>query len=83
MMNTNALKKTNKRLLTKKDFVEKIIEPHNIDKFKKMKVCELRELYQMTHIIDNKVVNMQGYCFSCLKPLRPDYTSYENYCADC
>jgi len=48
-----------------------------------MKVCELRELYQMTHIIDNKVVNMQGYCFSCLKPLRPDYTIYENYCADC
>ena len=30
MMNTSELKKTiqNKRLLTKKDFIEKIIEPH-------------------------------------------------------
>ena len=27
--------------------------------------------------------NKKGYCFKCLKPLRPDYTVFENYCLDC
>ena len=85
MMNTSAFKKTiqNKRLLTKKDFIEKIIEPHNKKDLSKMKISELRELYKMTHIIDGNLRDMRGYCFSCLTPLKPDYTRFENYCLDC
>ena len=85
MMSTNELKKTiqNKRLLTKKDFIEKIIEPHNKKDLSKMKISELRELYKTTHIIDGNLKDMRGYCFSCLTPLRPDYTRFENYCLDC
>jgi hypothetical protein len=84
-MNTSELKKTvqNKRLLTKKDFIEKIIEPHNKKDLSKMKISELRELYKMTHIIDGNFRDMRGYCFSCLTPLKPDYTRFENYCLDC
>jgi len=85
MMSTSELKKTiqNKRLLTKKDFIEKIIEPHNKKDLSKMKISELRELYKITHIIDGNLKDMRGYCFSCLTPLRPDYTRFENYCLDC
>ena len=87
MMNINASKeiKQNKRLLNKKDFLNIAInDPDlNIDELKKMKVNELRELYKMTHIIDGNLRDMRGYCFSCLKPLRPDYTRFENYCLDC
>ena len=87
MMNTNELKKTiqNKRLLTKKDFLNIAInDPDlNIDELKKMKVNELRELYKITHSIDGKFRDMRGYCFSCLTPLKPDYTRFENYCLDC
>ena len=85
MMNINASKeiKQNKRLLTKKDFIEKIIEPHNKKDLSKMKISELRELYKMTHIINGNFKDMRGFCFSCLKPLRPDYTRFENYCLDC
>ena len=72
-----------KRLLNKKDFIQKIIEPHNLEELKKLKINELRELYKMTHIIDGNLKDMRGYCFSCLRPLRPDYTKYENYCLDC
>ena len=86
-MNTNELKKTiqNKRLLTKKDFLNIAInDPDlNIDELKKMKVNELRELYKITHSIDGKFRDMRGYCFSCLTPLKPDYTRFENYCLDC
>ena len=72
MMNSSALKKItpNKRLLTKKDFIEKIIEPHNKKDLSKMKISELRELYKMTHIIDGNLRDMRGYCFSCLTPLK-------------
>ena len=87
MMNTSALKKTvqNKKLLTKKDFLNIAInDPDlNIDELKKMKVNELRELYKITHSIDGNLRDMRGYCFSCLTPLRPDYTRFENYCLDC
>ena len=87
MMNTRELKKTiqNKRLLTKKDFLNIAInDPDlNIDELKKMKVNELRELYKITHSIDGNLRDMRGYCFSCLTPLRPDYTRFENYCLDC
>ena len=52
-----------------------------------MKVNELRELLKITHKItaDNEIhyVNNFGFCFSCLTPLRPDYTRFENYCLDC
>ena len=54
-----------------------------MDDFKKMKVSELRDIFQKTHLINNELKNYNGYCFSCLKPLRPDYTKYENYCLDC
>ena len=86
-MSTNELKKTtqNKRLLTKKDFIEKIIEPHNKKDLSKMKISELRELYKITHSIDGNFRDMRGYCFDCLTPLKPDYTSNlnKNYCLDC
>ena len=87
MMNINASKeiKQNKRLLTKKDFLNIAInDPDlNIDELKKMKVNELRELYKITHLIDGNLRDMRGYCFSCLTPLKPDYTRFENYCLDC
>ena len=86
-MNINASKeiKQNKRLLTKKDFLNIAInDPDlNIDELKKMKVNELRELYKITHSIDGNLRDMRGYCFSCLTPLKPDYTRFENYCLDC
>ena len=63
-----------KRLLNKKDFI-KIIEENNIN--------DVREIFKLTHIIDNQYKNFNGYCYSCLKPLRADYTKYENYCLDC
>ena len=87
MMNINVSKeiKQNKRLLTKKDFIEKIIEPHNKKDLSKMKISELRELYEITHIIDGNLKDMRGNCFSCLTSLRHDYTSKfdKNYCIDC
>ena len=33
-----------KRLLNKKDFMQKIIEPHNLEELKNLKINELREL---------------------------------------
>ena len=92
MMNTSALKKTvqNKRLLTKKELLEIAvndlnlnIDDINIYKLEQMKVSELREILKMTHIIDGNLRDMRGYCFSCLTPLKPDYTRFENYCLDC
>ncbi len=71
-----------KRLLSKKDFIQKIIEPHN-NNLKNLKINELRELYKMTHIIDGNLKDMRGYCFKCLTPLKPDYIKFENYCLDC
>ncbi len=71
------------RLLEKEDFIEKIIEPHNKKDLSKMKITELRELYKITHIIDGNLRDMRGHCFKCLKPLRPDYTVFKNYCLDC
>jgi hypothetical protein len=50
---------------------------------KHLKVAELRDHFKMTHIIDGKFKDMRGYCFSCLTPLKPDYTRFENYCLDC
>ena len=77
----------NKRLLTKKDFIQIIDQDpdlyKSIEYIKKWKVKDLREFFKLTHEIDGKYKNYYGHCFSCLKPLRPDYTSYENYCADC
>jgi len=55
----------------------------SMEDFKKMKVSELREIFQKTHVIDGQLKNYTGYCFSCLRPLRPDYTRFENYCLDC
>jgi len=63
-----------KRLLNKKDFI-KIIEENNIN--------DVREIFKLTHIIDNQYKNFNGYCFSCLQPLKPDYQKYKNYCMDC
>ena len=92
MMNTSALKKTiqNKtELITKKELLKIAInDPDlNIDELKKMKVNELRELLKITHKItaDNEIhyVNNFGFCFSCLTPLKADYTRFENYCLDC
>ena len=64
-------------LLKKADFLS--LKPE----LKHLKVAELREHFKMTHIVDGKFRDMRGYCFSCLKPLRPDYTRFENYCLDC
>ena len=76
-----------KRLISKKEILEIAIMLNNFgfkrDELKKMKVNDLRQLCKITHIIDGKPKNYYGHCFSCLKPLRADYTSFENYCADC
>ena len=86
MMNTSALKKItpNKKitLLKKADFLS-MVDPKFLNEFKKWKIKELRDHLKMTHIIDGKFKDMRGYCFSCLRPLRPDYTRFENYCLDC
>ena len=89
MMNTSELKKItpNKRLISKKEILEIATMLNNFgfkrDELKKMKVNELRELYKITHSIDGNLRDMRGYCFSCLTPLKPDYTRFENYCLDC
>ena len=92
MMNSSALKKTTQNkteLITKKELLSLIVnDPDlNIDNFKKMKVSELRQILKITHKItsDNEIhyVNNYGFCFSCFKILKPDYTKYENYCLDC
>tara|TARA_R100000773_G_C4143344_1_gene68736 strand:+ start:337 stop:579 length:243 start_codon:yes stop_codon:yes gene_type:complete len=76
-----------KRLISKKEILQIAIMLNNFgfkrDELKKMKVNDLRQLCKITHIIDGKPKNYYGHCFSCLKPLRADYTSFENYCADC
>ena len=80
MMNTNELKKDKKIILLKKaDFLS--FKPE----LKHLKVNELRDHFKITHIIDGKLRDMRGYCFSCITPLRADYTSSKsnNYCADC
>ena len=84
-MNTNELKKD--KLLNKKDLLDVVINDPDldIDNFKKMKVNELRDHFKMTHLIDGKFRDMRGYCFSCITPLKADYTSSKsnNYCIDC
>ena len=71
------------KLLDKKDFINKFVEPHHKNEFKKMRIKDLRELYGVTHLINGKFEDMRGKCFKCLKPLKPDYTQYENWCLDC
>jgi len=85
MMNIKDLKKD--KLLNKKDLLDVVINDPDldIDNFKKMKVNELRDHFKMTHLIDGKFRDMRGYCFSCITPLKADYTSSKsnNYCIDC
>ena len=85
MMNTSELKKDKKiTLLKKTDFLD-MADLKFLNEFKKWKVKELRDYFKITHIIDGKFRDMRGYCFSCITPLRADYTSSNsnNYCADC
>ena len=70
------------RLLEKEDLL-KMVEPHHLNEFKKWKVKDLRDHFGVTHKVNGKNRNMKGYCYNCLKPLRPDYTVFENYCKDC
>ena len=85
-MNSSELKKItpNKKitLLKKADFLS-MVDPKFLNEFKKWKIKELRDHFKITHIIDGKFKDMRGHCFSCLRPLRPDYTRFENYCLDC
>ena len=64
---------TEKRLISKKEILQIAIMLNNFgfkrDELKKMKVNDLRQLCQITHIIDGKPKNYYGHCFSCLKPL--------------
>ena len=99
MMNTSALKKKTQNkteLVTKKELLEIAVNDPNLNiddlniyKLKQMKVSELREILKITHKItaDNEIhyVNNFGFCFSCFKPLKADYTSNfnKNYCLDC
>ena len=69
-------------LLEKKDFLN-MVEPHHQNAFKKMRIKDLREYFKLTHKINNEFIDMRGNCFKCLKPLKPDYTQYENWCLDC
>ena len=70
-------------LIEKKELIEKFLEQHNQDQFKKWKVEDLRNHFGITHKINGKYENKKGHCFKCLKPLRPDYIQFENYCLDC
>tara|TARA_R100001224_G_scaffold104272_1_gene77419 strand:- start:400 stop:669 length:270 start_codon:yes stop_codon:yes gene_type:complete len=70
-------------LIEKKELITKFVEPHNQDQFKKWSVKDLRNHFGITHKINGQYKNMSGYCFKCFKPLRPDYTQFENYCLDC
>ena len=70
------------RLLEKEDLL-KMVEPPHLNEFKKWKVKDLRDHFGVTHKVNGKNRNMKGYCYNCLKPLRPDYTVFENYCLDC
>jgi hypothetical protein len=72
----------NARLLEKEDLL-KMVEPHHLNEFKKWKVKDLRNYFGVTHKVNGENKNMKGYCYNCLKPLRPDYTVFENYCSDC
>ena len=86
MMNTNELNEIKQnKVISKKELLEIANKDPdcNIDELKKMKVSELREIFQKTHIIDGQLKNYYGHCFSCLRPLKPDYTRFENYCLDC
>ena len=69
-------------LIQKKDLL-KMVEPHHQNEFKKWGANQLRAHFGITHKINGKYKNMSGHCFKCLKPLRADYTQYENYCMDC
>ncbi len=89
MMNTNELKKD--KIRSKRTIIKKITLLKKTDflsfkpELKHLKVNELRDHFKITHIIDGKLRDMRGYCFSCITPLRADYTSSKsnNYCADC
>ena len=81
--NLEIMKLTEKKLLTKKDFLENIIDSKYKNDFGQWKIKDLRDHFSLTHIINGKPVNLQGHCYKCLKPLRADYTQYENYCLDC
>ena len=89
MMNTNELKKD--KIRSKRTIIKKITLLKKADflklkpELKHLKVNELRDHFKTTHIIDGKLRDMRGYCFSCITPLRADYTSSKsnNYCADC
>jgi len=78
------LSKNMYKMLKNKDYhiTEKLINTHT-EALKQMKVNELRELFKITHSIDGNLRDMRGYCFSCLTPLKADYTRFENYCLDC
>ena len=87
MMSTKDLEKN--RLLTKKDFIAIIDRDpdlyKSIEYIRKWKVKDLREFFKFTHEIKGQYKDMRGYCFSCITPLRADYTSSKsnNYCIDC
>ena len=69
-------------LIEKTDLL-KMIEPQHLQDFKKWSVKDLRAHFGITHKINGEYKNMNGYCFKCLTPLKPDYTIFENYCKDC
>jgi hypothetical protein len=69
-------------LIEKKDFL-KMVEPHHHNEFKKMRIKDLRHHFKLTLKINNNFIDMTGKCFKCLKPLRADYTQYENWCLEC
>ena len=78
----NYIDSQKNRLLNKTDLL-KMVEPQHLQDFKKWKVKDLRAHFGNTHKINRKNRNMEGHCFKCFKPLRPDYTQFGNYCLDC
>ena len=81
----NYIDSQENRLLEKKDLIEIALrDPDSrVEILKKMKAKDIRKLFGFTHLINGKYRNMEGHCFKCFKPLRPDYIQYENYCKDC
>ena len=78
----NYIDSKENRLLNKTDLL-KMVEPQHLQDFKKWKVKDLRAHFGITHKINGKYKNLEGHCFKCFKPLKPDYTQFENYCLDC
>ena len=52
---------TEKRLLTKKDFIESIINDKHKNEFGQWKIKDLKDHFSLTHMINGKAVKLKGH----------------------